>query len=90
LEREEALRLVREKVVEANLVKHMLAAEAVMRGLARRLEQDEVSWALAGLIHDLDYGCSQSGDRVYFSRSATSTVVGCAGKVPRCGRPGSS
>jgi putative nucleotidyltransferase with HDIG domain len=56
VEREEALRLVREKVAEANLVKHMLAAEAVMRGLARRLEQDEGSWALAGLIHDLDYG----------------------------------
>jgi len=56
LERNEALGLVREKVAEANLVKHMLAAESVMRGLARRLEQDEVSWALAGLIHDLDYG----------------------------------
>ncbi len=55
LEREEALRLVKEKVAEANLVKHMLAAEAVMRGLARRLGEEEGPWALAGLIHDLDY-----------------------------------
>jgi predicted hydrolase (HD superfamily) len=63
LEREEALRLVKEKVAETNLVKHMLATEAVMRSLARHLgpkaPQGEMvgedSWALAGLIHDLDY-----------------------------------
>jgi putative nucleotidyltransferase with HDIG domain len=55
LEREEALELVSSKVKNDRLVKHMLAVEAVMRGVARRLGEDEDRWALAGLIHDLDY-----------------------------------
>lgn len=55
MEREEALRLVNKEVKTKNLVKHMLAVEAVMRRLAKELEQDEDLWALAGLLHDLDY-----------------------------------
>lgn len=54
MEREEALRLVRERVKNENLVKHMLAAEAIMGALARRLGGDEERWRLAGLLHDLD------------------------------------
>ena len=52
--RDEALQLVRAKVTNDNLVKHMLAAEAVMGALARRLGEDEGRWRLAGLLHDLD------------------------------------
>ena len=52
--REEALALVRECVRSENLVKHMLAAEAVMGALARRLGEDEQRWRMAGLVHDLD------------------------------------
>lgn len=55
MDREGALRLVREKVKTKNLVKHMLAAEACMRHLARKLGEDEDLWGLAGLLHDLDY-----------------------------------
>ena len=32
----------------------MLAVEAIMGALARRLGEDEESWRLAGLLHDLD------------------------------------
>jgi putative nucleotidyltransferase with HDIG domain len=53
--REQALELVREKVSNKNLIKHMLATEAVMKHLARRLKDDEILWGLAGLLHDLDY-----------------------------------
>lgn len=53
--REEALRLVQEKVQTKNLVKHMLAVEAGMRALAEKLGEDPDRWALAGLLHDLDY-----------------------------------
>jgi putative nucleotidyltransferase with HDIG domain len=53
--REEALQLVRSHVKNKNLVKHMLATEAVMRRLARHFGEDEELWALAGLLHDLDY-----------------------------------
>jgi len=54
LNREEGLELVSSKVKNDRLVKHMLAVEAVMRGVARRLGEDEDRWGLAGLIHDLD------------------------------------
>jgi putative nucleotidyltransferase with HDIG domain len=53
--RDEALKLVQENVSNKNLVKHMLAAEAVMRRLAGHFGEDEDLWGLAGLIHDLDY-----------------------------------
>jgi uncharacterized protein len=53
--RDEALKLVEENVSNRNLIKHMLAAEAVMRRLARHFGEDEDLWGLAGLIHDLDY-----------------------------------
>ena len=53
--RDEAWTLVQEQVSNKNLRKHMLASEAVMRRLARHLEEDEEVWGLAGLVHDLDY-----------------------------------
>ncbi|NLA10710.1 MAG: HDIG domain-containing protein [Firmicutes bacterium] len=55
MKREEALSLVKQEVKTRNLIKHMLAVEAVMRRLAEELAQDEELWALAGLLHDLDY-----------------------------------
>ncbi len=55
MERAEAYELVKEKVKTKNLIKHMLATEAVMKALARRLGEDEGEWGLAGLLHDLDY-----------------------------------
>ncbi len=59
LSREEALKMVREKVQEDNLVKHSLATEAVMRSLASRLGYDVEIWGLTGLLHDLDYTLTQ-------------------------------
>jgi hypothetical protein len=55
MERAEAWALVQANVSNKNIVKHMLAVEAAMRAVARRLGEDEESWALAGLLHDLDY-----------------------------------
>jgi putative nucleotidyltransferase with HDIG domain len=52
--REEALAAVRANVQNMNLIKHMLAAEAIMRALARRFGEDENEWGLAGLLHDID------------------------------------
>jgi hypothetical protein len=53
--RAEALAVVEERVKNKNLKKHMLAAEAVLRALARRLGEDEVLWATTGLLHDVDH-----------------------------------
>ncbi|MBD3387021.1 HDIG domain-containing protein [candidate division KSB1 bacterium] len=53
--REQAYQLAKPRFSNKNLFKHVLAVEAVMRGLARHLNEDEEKWALAGLLHDLDY-----------------------------------
>lgn len=52
--REEMLNSVKDNVENKNLVKHMLATEAIMRSLARRLGEDEEEWGLTGLLHDID------------------------------------
>jgi putative nucleotidyltransferase with HDIG domain len=54
VDRQQALQLVRDRVKNENVVNHMLAAEAIMGALARRLGGDEARWRLAGLLHDLD------------------------------------
>lgn len=52
---EEALELFEAHVKSDNLRKHCLASEAIMRGLAKRLHQDEELWGQLGLLHDLDF-----------------------------------
>jgi putative nucleotidyltransferase with HDIG domain len=54
MNRDQALSLVREQVKNENLVKHMLAAEAIMGALAEKLGGETDRWRLAGLLHDLD------------------------------------
>jgi uncharacterized protein len=53
--REQAINLVQEKISNANLIKHCLAVEAVMKGLAEHFNEDKEKWGLAGLLHDIDY-----------------------------------
>jgi len=53
--RDEAMALVKEFNKSEGLIKHALAVEAVMRYMARKRGQDEETWGVAGLIHDLDY-----------------------------------
>jgi putative nucleotidyltransferase with HDIG domain len=54
MDRGEALALVREKAEKETTVRHLISVEGVMRALARRLGEDEDTWALTGLFHDLD------------------------------------
>jgi putative nucleotidyltransferase with HDIG domain len=53
--RDEALELLGPHVRADNLKKHCLAAEAIMRELAVRLNQDSELWGNIGLLHDLDF-----------------------------------
>lgn len=67
--REEAYQLMTEMVQNANLRKHALAVEAIMKGLCKYLkgrlasqgdalepeEFNEEEWAIVGLLHDADY-----------------------------------
>ena len=54
MNRQEVLESIRENVENENLIKHMLATEAIMRALARRMGEDENEWGLTGLLHDID------------------------------------
>jgi putative nucleotidyltransferase with HDIG domain len=55
MNRNEAWQLVTEWTASESLRHHMLAVEAAMRAYARRFEEDEEKWAIAGLLHDFDY-----------------------------------
>jgi len=55
MNRETAWELVGKQIANANLRKHVLAVEAVMRKLAAHFGEDEEKWGLAGLLHDIDY-----------------------------------
>ena len=55
MERQEAYTLAKSRFSNKNLFKHVLAVEAVMRGLAEHYNEDVEKWGLTGLLHDLDY-----------------------------------
>ncbi len=55
MNRDQAWELVQQKVKGQFLRMHLLAAEAIMRALARKFGQDEELWGLAGLTHDIDW-----------------------------------
>ncbi len=55
MDRQQAYELANSKFSNKNLFKHVLAVEAVMRGLAEHFNEDQEKWGLAGLLHDLDY-----------------------------------
>ncbi|OQA21432.1 MAG: phosphodiesterase [Actinobacteria bacterium ADurb.Bin346] len=67
MDREDALKLVKKNVTNKNLFKHCLAVEAIMKATAIKLNSKTVEgqnaaslndpdrWAMAGLVHDIDY-----------------------------------
>ncbi len=63
ISRKEALKFINEKIENKNIVKHMLATEALMGGVYEALEAKgkadlggtKEEWMMAGLLHDGDY-----------------------------------
>ncbi|MFA5166315.1 MAG: HD domain-containing protein [Candidatus Paceibacterota bacterium] len=55
MQRQIALDLLNSKLQNKNLIKHSLAVEAAMKALAIHFDENESDWALAGLLHDVDY-----------------------------------
>ena len=54
MERKHAMLAIEANVENGNTIKHMLATEAIMRALAKRLGENEDEWGLTGLLHDVD------------------------------------
>jgi len=53
--REECIDLVKQHVKNRNLVNHMIAVGAIMRGMAERFGEDPDLWEAVGILHDVDY-----------------------------------
>src|SRR4030088_3144743 len=59
--RDEAWALLCEYTTGDSLRKHGLAVEAAMRRFARKLDENEETWAVTGLLHDFDYERDPNG-----------------------------
>lgn len=70
LSRDEALAIVKRHITDRRLIRHVLAVEASMRALARRLGRDEERWGLAGLLHDIDIELVNREFTLHGSRAA--------------------
>lgn len=54
MEREAALKLLKEYVKSEKMIIHSLCSEAVLRQIASKLGKDVEKYGLAGLLHDID------------------------------------
>jgi putative nucleotidyltransferase with HDIG domain len=70
MNRESALQSVRQNIKNENMVRHMLATEAIMRALAKRFNENEDEWGMAGLLHDIDLELIGDDMSVHSKRSA--------------------
>lgn len=55
MNREEALKLLKEHVTTDQLLRHSLAVEGSMIAYAKKYGEDEERWGLIGLLHDIDF-----------------------------------
>ncbi len=54
ISRENAIEFLNLHIQNANMIKHCLASEAVLRAIALKLNKDPEEWGMAGLLHDID------------------------------------
>ncbi len=69
MERNEALGLVKAHIHRDNLLKHILAVEAILRTIAMTLGEDAEKWGLLGLLHDLDFDETYEKPKLHALRS---------------------
>jgi hypothetical protein len=58
--RERAIELLKSFPNGQAEMNHYLESEAIMRGLAKKLREDEDYWGMLGLLHDVDWGLTKS------------------------------
>jgi putative nucleotidyltransferase with HDIG domain len=85
MDREQAFNELRARVKNPNLLKHSLAVEAIMRGLATVLRDNVEVWGLTGLLHDIDYERTAS-DPSRHSRAEILENLGYDSEIRICGQ----
>jgi putative nucleotidyltransferase with HDIG domain len=68
--RAEAYAVLSENLKNKNLINHSIAVEVVMQHLAKHFGEDEEKWALAGLLHDIDYEFTKDKPEEHSQRGA--------------------
>ncbi len=69
LSRQQALELVKKYNNDSADLNHYLESEAVMRALARKLNEDEETWAMLGLLHDIDWGITKHDIKTHLTKA---------------------
>ncbi len=69
MDREQALQLLKQYVKTENVLKHMLASEAIMRSLARKFNEDEEQWGIIGLLHDIDWDLTKGNPKEHCTKA---------------------
>lgn len=55
ISREEAINIIERYVRDDKLKKHMIAVEAIMKEVAKNINEDEEIYGIVGLLHDIDF-----------------------------------
>lgn len=58
--KEQADKLIDEYIKEPITKLHLLESEAIMRALAKKLGEDEETWGIIGLLHDIDWDMTKN------------------------------
>ena len=82
MNRDDALKIVRQYVKNENLVRHMMAVEAAMAVYAKKFGEDEEKYRVTGLLHDFDWeihptleGHPQKGSDILRSRGIDEKII---------------
>ena len=69
ISREKAWELVKKYNSDRSDLNHYLESEAVMRQLAKHLNEDEDYWAMLGLLHDIDWGITKDNVSTHLTKA---------------------
>src|SRR3989338_2676019 len=69
ISREEMWNFILKYNSERSDLNHYLESEAIMRALAKKLNEDEETWGMLGLIHDIDWGLTKNNPQEHLTKA---------------------
>ena len=67
--RDTAWELVKEYNKDKPDLNHYLESEAIMLALAKKLGEDEETWGMLGLVHDIDWGITKKNPKDHLTKA---------------------